>query len=104
MRQILFGKWAVISLLSAASLLGAGLSSGIADMAEGGDKAGLQALLQKGADVNAAQVDGMTALHWAAHKGDLQMAEMLVRVGANVKAVNRYGVAALSSAWENGSS
>jgi uncharacterized protein len=102
MRPMRFGQWAVISLLSAASLLGAGLSSGIADMAEGGDKASLQALLQKGADVNASQVDGMTALHWAAHKGDLQMAEMLVRAGANVKAVNRYGVTPLSSACENG--
>jgi ankyrin repeat protein len=103
MRLIRFGKWTVISLLSVTGLLAAGLSSRIADLAEAGDKAGVQALLKsKGTDVNAPQVDGMTALHWAAHKGDLQTAELLVRAGANVKAVNRYGVTPLSSAAENG--
>src|SRR6185295_12034297 len=91
-----------ISLLSVASLLAAGLNSPIADLAEAGDRAGVQALLKKGTDVNATQVDGMTALHWAAHKGDLQMAELLVHAHANVKAVNLFGVTPLSSAAENG--
>jgi len=102
MRLIRFGKWTVISLLSVASLLAAGLNSPIADLAEAGDRAGVQALLKKGTDVNATQIDGMTALHWAAHKGDLQTAELLIRAGANVKAVNKYGVTPLSSAAENG--
>ena len=42
-----------------------------------------RALLKQGADVNAAQGDGMTALHWAAMKGDAELAQMLIYAGAN---------------------
>jgi ankyrin repeat protein len=94
--------WTAISALSAGSLFGAGVNSPVADAAEEGNKAAVQALIQKKTDVNAPQVDGMTALHWAAHKGDLPLAEMLVKAGANVKAANRYGVTPVSSAAQNG--
>jgi ankyrin repeat protein len=60
-------------------------------------------LRQQGVDVNAAQVDGTTALHWAAHHDDLASAKLLVKAGANPKAVNRYGVTPLSLACTNGS-
>ena len=46
-------------------------------------------LLQRGADVNGAQGDGMTALHWAASQGDVTLAEMLVLAGANLRASTR---------------
>ena len=46
----------------------------------------LRALLTKKADLNAAQVDGMTALHWAAFRDDTESAKLLVDAGANVKA------------------
>ena len=49
------------------------------------------ALLKQGADVNAAQGDGMTALHWAARRGDVELTQMLVYAGANVKATTRLG-------------
>ena len=42
-----------------------------------GDRDAVRALLQQGADVNAAQGDGMTALHWAAERGDAEMTAML---------------------------
>jgi ankyrin repeat protein len=48
-------------------------------------------LLKDAADVNAAQADRMTALHWAAMNGDLEMAQMLIYAGANVSAVTRLG-------------
>ena len=48
-------------------------------------------LLKNGADVNAAQGDGMTALHWAARNGDAELAQMLLYAGANVKATTRLG-------------
>ena len=54
-----------------------------------GDQGSVRALLQQGADVNAAQGDGMTALHWAADRGDLEMARMLVYAGAGLDAVTR---------------
>jgi ankyrin repeat protein len=46
-------------------------------------------LLRQGADVNAAQGDGMTALHWAASHGNAELAEMLLVSGANVRALTR---------------
>jgi ankyrin repeat protein len=53
--------------------------------------------------VFAQTADGTTALHKAARADDLKTAESLVRAGANVRAVNRYGVTPLSLACTNGS-
>jgi ankyrin repeat protein len=66
-------------------------TTAVADAAMDGDKAAVRALLQQGADVNAAQGDGFTALHWAAKKGDAELASMLVFGGANVRAATRLG-------------
>jgi len=65
--------------------------SRVADAAMQGDSATVRSLLRQGADVNAAQGDGMTALHWAARKGDAELAQMLIYAGANVKATTRLG-------------
>jgi len=51
----------------------------------------VKTLLEQGADVSAAQGDGMTALHWAATHGDAELAKMLVFAGARVDAVTRNG-------------
>jgi uncharacterized protein len=74
----------------------------LADAVEQRDAAGVRALLQKGASVNAAQADGTTALHWAAYHDDAETAALLVRAGANVNAVNRYGMPPLAQACING--
>jgi ankyrin repeat protein len=66
------------------------------------DKAAVRGLLETGAGVNAAQVDGTTALHWAAYHDDAETVALLVRAGANVNAVNRYGVPPLTLACKNG--
>jgi uncharacterized protein len=63
----------------------------VADAAMAGDRPAVRGLLQQGRDVNAAQGDGMTALHWAAMKNDAELAQMLVYAGANVKATTRLG-------------
>ena len=63
----------------------------VADAAMQGDGETVRALLKQGVDVNAAQGDGMTALHWAGVKADVEMAEMLLYAGANVKAATRLG-------------
>jgi len=46
------------------------------------DRNTVRTLLQQKADVNAAQADGMTALHWAARQDDLETAQMLIGAGA----------------------
>ena len=63
----------------------------VADAAEQGDRETVRALLQQGLDVNAAQGGGTTALHWAARANDVEMAEMLLYAGANVRATTRLG-------------
>jgi ankyrin repeat protein len=55
------------------------------------DRAAVRTLLQKGADVNAAQGDGMTALHWAAQHGDAELVRMLTYAGARTEAITRNG-------------
>jgi ankyrin repeat protein len=75
----------------------------VADAAERRDQAVLSTLLKSGADVNATQVDGTTALHWAAYHDDADTAALLVKRGANVNAINRYGVPPLALASTNGS-
>ncbi|MDH4064176.1 MAG: ankyrin repeat domain-containing protein [Acidobacteriota bacterium] len=65
----------------------------VADAAERGDAAAVVALLKQGADVNTAQGDGMTALHWAAMNGDASLTTLLLGAGANARAatrINRY--------------
>ena len=66
------------------------------------DRAGVRALIEQHVDVNQAQADGMTALHWAAYHDDLETAKLLVNAKADVKAANRYGVTPLSLACTNG--
>jgi len=92
-------------------LLGLGLAApavaaeraALADAAERRDKAAVRSLLQTGNDVNAAQVDGTTALHWAAYNDDAETVALLLRAKANVNAVNRYGVPPIAQACTNGS-
>ena len=73
----------------------------LADAAEKANALLVRELLNSGVDVNIAQVDGMTALHWAVYYDDSDMATLLVRSGANVSAENRYGVTPISLAAEN---
>lgn len=63
----------------------------VAEAAMKKDTPGVRALLKQGADVNASQGDGMTALHWAALNADRELAEMLLYAGANVRATTRLG-------------
>jgi ankyrin repeat protein len=63
--------------------------SPVADAAQRGDIEAVRTMLKQGADVNAAQGDGMTALHWAALDGRPELAQMLIYGGANLKATTR---------------
>lgn len=95
-----------------ACLLAIAMSTGMAaerkdlslvDAAKAQDVAAVQALISQQSPVDVAQPDGATALHWAAHWDNLQIADLLIRAGADVNARNELGVAPLSLACINGS-
>ena len=65
--------------------------SAVADAAMRAEWRTVRTLLENGSDVNAAQGDGMTALHWAARHGEVATAQMLLHAGANVRATTRLG-------------
>jgi ankyrin repeat protein len=67
----------------------------IADAASKGNKAEIERLLKRGADVNTQQADGATALQWAAYRGDAKLAELLLKAGAKPGLANRDGATPL---------
>lgn len=73
------------------------------EAANRGDTAVVGTLLDQGADVNGTAVDGTTALHWAVRGEHRELAELLLRTGANAASEDRYGVTPLHLAAENGS-
>ncbi|XP_034190421.1 myosin binding subunit isoform X5 [Osmia lignaria lignaria] len=56
-----------------------------------GDKEEVIRLLQKGADINTGNVDGLTALHQACINDDLDMVEFLVEKGADINCGDNEG-------------
>src|SRR5213083_3110434 len=73
------------------ALLYAAPAAPVADAAMQGNKDAVRLLLKQAADVNAAQGDGMTALHWAAMNDDAELAQTLLYAGASVRATTRIG-------------
>jgi ankyrin repeat protein len=80
-------------ILGAALLLSAASPSTefLFEAAGNGDIDRVRALLEQGADANAAQGDGMSVLHHAARSGNATLAELLIEKGANVEAKTRLG-------------
>jgi ankyrin repeat protein len=86
----------ILSLSVSVHISGAGAD--VADAAMRGDLGAVRALMQKGADVNAPQIDGATALHWAVYRDDVAAVELLLEAGAKPDAANRAGATPLSMA------
>jgi len=88
-------------LLVTVALVGAGAAAGksdVADAAEKHDLAAVRTLIAGKADVNAAQVDGATALHWAVYHQDTQLVDQLLRAGATPDTANREGITPIQMA------
>lgn len=79
------------ALLAALLLAGPVAESPVADAAQRGEVETVRSLLRDGADVNAAQGDGMSALHWAAQSGQVEIIDVLLYAGANPEATTRLG-------------
>src|SRR5688572_5436297 len=74
----------------------------IGDAAMNGDLKAVRALVRQAGDVNAAQPDGMTALHWAVQRRDLPMMNVLLEAGAKHDLTNRTGAKPVYLAAING--
>ena len=99
-RGCLVGGLLVFALCAGA---GDAAAQSLVEAVKQGDLAQVRALVERGADVDAPEIDGTTALHWAVHRDDGDMAALLIRAGADVTAANRYGVAPIALASLNGS-
>jgi ankyrin repeat protein len=74
----------------------------VAEAARAGDVVAVRGLIANGENVNETQVDGSTALLWAAYHADVNMTRDLIGAGADVNAANRYGVTPLLQASRAG--
>jgi len=91
-------KWIAVALLLAAGPGTAWASAPLVEAARNGDRATALALLDQRIDVNQAESDGTTALHWAVYNDDVELVTRLIRAGANVNAKNDYGATPMSEA------
>jgi len=95
--------WLVASIAAGVPLVGAtGAGTRLVDAAKDGNFATVKALIAQKADVNVAEADGMTALHWAVRANDMPTVQALIRAGAKVNAANRYGMTPIILAAQNG--
>src|ERR1035438_1979462 len=72
------------------------------DAVKQSDANAVRSLLVERIDVNVSEVDGSTALHWAAQRDNPEIAGLLIAAGANVRAASRYNITPLSLACTNG--
>jgi ankyrin repeat protein len=72
--------------------------SPLADRIQAGDRRAALAMIADGANVNQAQPDGTTPLHWAVYRVDRELVDALLKKGAKARVVNRYGASPLADA------
>jgi ankyrin repeat protein len=97
------GSLIVAAAVAAAAPLAAAQDMRVVEAAAGQDTAAVRTLVDEGADVNLPWGDGSTALMWAAHWDDLEMADLLLGAGAEANAADDHGVTPLGRAAENAS-
>ena len=99
-----FGAGLALALcLAVPSVPAAGSDLPLVDAVIRGDLEQVRSLLGENVDVNAAEPDGTTALHWAVRQDDLATARLLIDAGASAEATTRYGLAPVWFAAMNGS-
>ena len=91
-----------IFVMSAGTAAAAARDLPLVEAARTADADAVRDLLERGVDVDTAETDGTTALHWAAYKGDTETAQLLLQAGAEPEAANRYGVTPLALAAGRG--
>ena len=98
MRTLFLWSWCLCVSMTA---FGAGSDLRLLQAAKAKDASAVRALLKSGIDVNTAQGDGATALHWAVHNDDPAIVDLLLRAGARPNAADDLGVTPLYLACTN---
>jgi ankyrin repeat protein len=80
------------------ALSGASFAQTLPELVERGEREEALRLIAAGAAVDERSADNTTALHWAAHHGDLEVVKALLARGASAMLYNDYGVTALAVA------
>ena len=95
-------KASLVLILLSLPAMAAQQGSALGDAARDGDLVALGALLEGNEDVNAREVDGTTALHWAVRSDHVVISRMLLNAGADATVEDRYGTTPLYLAAVNG--
>jgi ankyrin repeat protein len=90
--------WIVAAAVLLGSAAQAQTDATLADLIQAGDRSGALELLRLGANVNAPQGDGTTALHWAVYKVDPELVAQLLSREADPNVVNQFGSTPLAEA------
>ncbi len=88
----------VLLVLTLFVFSGVSFAATLPEIVERGERAEALRLIAAGAAVDERSADNTTALHWAAHYGDVELVEVLIERGANASLINDYGSAPLAAA------
>jgi ankyrin repeat protein len=91
-----------LTVLSLLAVSAARADGTLAELVQAGDRAAALEMIRAGADVNAAQGDGTTPLHWAVYKVDRELTAELLARGAKPDVINNYGSSPLAEAVKVG--
>ena len=91
-------KSLLLAIFGSLAFATAGAESTLADLIQNGSRQAALELIAEGADVNAAQGDGTTPLHWAVYRIDTGLTRSLLDSGASADTVNQYGSSPLAEA------
>jgi uncharacterized protein len=93
-----FAVPAVAASLLGLACAGAAAAASLPELVESMQRQEALQAVESGADVNERSADGTTALHWAAHYGDLELVKLLIARGADAAVRNDYGMTAIAAA------
>lgn len=96
--KLIMKAWLFAAACAASTVSLAQSNASLADLIEAGDRTDALELLRVGANVNAAQDDGTTALHWAVYRVDAELTAMLLAREADPDAINEFGSTPLAEA------
>ena len=91
-----------VAWILAASAVGLGAGTELIDAVKRQDLAAARTLITRHVDINAAEADGFTALHWAVQRDNLPLVDLLLKSGAKATTSTRYNVSPLYLAATNG--